>query len=205
MSESRLNPPESLITARLLLRKPRPEDAPLIFAAYAQDPEVTRYLAFRPHRDLQETHAALNRFSEGWRTGRSFCWLIFRGDTDQLAGAIAARPDQGINLGYLLARPFWGQGLMSEALTAIVDWAFSEPSVFRVWAVCDLENQASAALLERNGFHHEGVLRKWSLHPNLSDIPRDCFCYAKTRGLWRKGLPNFAEISKYGIEPQHAP
>ena len=176
-----MNPPESLTTSRLLLRKPRPEDAPLIFAAYAQDPEVSRYLTFRPHRDISEAKEAVERSLENWRTGKSYSWLIFSRDGEKLVGAISARNDQGINLGYLLARPFWGQGFMSEALAAIVDWAFTNPSVFRVWAVCDLENTASARLLERNGFHNEGVLSRWSLHPNISEIPRDCFCYARTR------------------------
>jgi ribosomal-protein-alanine N-acetyltransferase len=181
MPEIRVTPPESLTTARLLLRKPRKEDAPLIFAAYAQDPQVTRYLAFRPHRDLKETDEAVDRFLEGWRSGKSYCWLIFRRDDAELVGAIAARQDQGINLGYALGRPYWRQGFMSEALTAIVEWAFAQESIFRVWAVCDVDNQASAQLLERNGFRQEGVLRKWSLHPNVSDVPRDCYCYAKTR------------------------
>jgi len=176
-----MNPPESLTTSRLLLRKPRKEDAPLILAAYAQDPEVTRYLTFRPHRDLRDTREAVERFLEGWRSRTSFCWLIFTRHDEKLIGAIAARHDQGINLGYLLARPFWRSGFMSEALTAIVDWAFTEPSVLRVWALCDLENEASARLLERNGFNQEGILRRWSLHPNISEVPRDCYCYAKTR------------------------
>lgn len=175
-----MDPPETLATERLLLRKPRPEDAPLIFAAYAQDPEVVRYLTFRPHRDVKETNEAVTRFLENWHAGKSYCWLIFRGDSE-LVGAISAREDQGINLGYLLARPFWGQGFMSEALNAVTAWAFAQSSVFRVWAVCDFENQASARLLERNGFHQEGILKKWSLHPNASDVPRDCYCYAKTR------------------------
>jgi [ribosomal protein S5]-alanine N-acetyltransferase len=176
-----MKPPESLLTERLLLRKPRPEDAPLIFASYAQDPEVTRYLAFRPHRDVKDAHEAVERFLEAWSTGKSYCWLIFLREDNTLIGAIAARPDQGINLGYLLARPFWGEGFMTEALTAIVEWAFTNPSVFRIWAVCDLDNTASARLLERNRFHNEGVLRRWSVHPNISEIPRDCFCYARTR------------------------
>jgi len=181
MPESRINPPESFATKRLVLRKPCVEDVPLIFAAYAQDPEVVRYLTFLPHRSLKETHEAVARFLEGWGSGKSYCWLIFRRDREELIGAISARADQGINIGYVLARPFWGQGFMSEALGAIVEWAFSVPSVFRVWAVCDLENDASARLLERNGFRQEGVLKKWSLHPNVSDVPRDCYCYAKTR------------------------
>jgi ribosomal-protein-alanine N-acetyltransferase len=181
MPESRTRPPESFATLRLILRKPRPEDASLIFATYAQDPEVVRYLTFRPHRDVKDAHEAVERFLEGWRSGKSFCWLIFRRDRDELIGSIGAREDHGINVGYLLARPFWGQGFMSEALGAIVDWAFSVPSVFRVWAVCDVENEASARLLEKNGFDQEGLLRKWSLHPNVSEVPRDCYCYAKTR------------------------
>ena len=181
MPDPRPSPPESFLTARLHLRKPRPEDAPLIFAAYAQDPEVTRYLTFRPHREVREAEEAVERFLESWRTGKSYSWLILRRADDQLIGAISARNDQGINLGYALARPFWGHGFMSEALNAVVDWAFSIPSVFRVWAVCDLENVASARLLERNDFRQEGILTKWSLHPNISEVPRDCYCYARTR------------------------
>lgn len=124
MPEPSISPPESFVTKRLLLRKPHPEDAPLIFAAYARDPEVTRYLAFRPHRDLKESEAAVERFLEAWRTGKSYCWLIFRREDGTLLGAIAARHDQGINLGYALARSYWRQGFMSEALQAVMEWAF---------------------------------------------------------------------------------
>ena len=176
-----MNPPESLTTDRLILRKPRSDDAPLIFATYAQDPEVVRYLTFRPHQQVRESEEAVARFSGNWDAGRSYHWLIFRREPEQLVGAISAREDQGIVLGYLLARSFWGQGLMSEALKAVTDWAFTQPGVFRVWAVCDLENEASARVLERNGFRQEGILRRWSLHPNVSEIPRDCYCYARTR------------------------
>ena len=193
MPESKLTPPDSLVTERLLLRKPRPDDAPLIFAAYAQYLEVTRYLTFRPHRELRDSNEAVARFLENWCSGKSYCWLIFRRENEQLVGAISAREDQGINLGYLVARPYWRRGFMSEAVSAVAEWAFAQPGVFRVWAVCDMENEASARLLEKNGFHQEGILRKWSLHPNISDIPRDCYCYAKTRS---KRLPIFSRTSK---------
>jgi len=181
MPELPIIPSESFTTARLLLRKPRLEDAPLIFASYAQDPEVVRYLTFLPHRELRESAEAVQRFIDNWETGKAFHWLIFQRENEQLVGAISARHDQGINIGYALARPFWRQGFMSEAVSAVVEWAFSVPGIFRVWAVCDLENGASARLLERNGFREEGILRKWSLHPNVSRVPRDCCCYAKTR------------------------
>jgi ribosomal-protein-alanine N-acetyltransferase len=138
MPDSDFIPPESFTTARLLLRKPRLGDAPLIFASYAQDPEVVRYLTFLPHRDVQETDEAVSRFLENWRSGKSYCWLIFQRDSDGLIGAISARHDQGIIIGYALARPFWGKGFMSEAVNAVVEWGFSMPGVCRVWAVCDL-------------------------------------------------------------------
>ena len=174
-------PPESFQSARLLIRKPRPADAPLIFDAYASDPEVVRYLTFRPHQALRESEEAVQRFLDNWETGKAFHWLMFHRESGQLMGAISARREQGIVLGYCLARRFWRQGYMSEAVNALVEWAFTDSSVFRVWAVCDLDNEASAQLLERNGFHQEGILRKYSLHPNVSEIPRDCYCYAKTR------------------------
>ena len=202
MPESKLNPPDSLITERLVLRKPRPDDAPLIFAAYAQDPEVTRYLTFRPHRELSDTHEAVDRFLENWRSGKSYCWLIFHRQTEDLVGAISAREDQGINFGYLIARPHWRRGFMSEAVSAVTEWAFGQPGVSRVWAVCDMENDASARLLEKSGFHQDGILRKWSLHPNISDIPRDCYCYAKTRSA---GLPIFSRTSKIRRSRTHPP
>jgi RimJ/RimL family protein N-acetyltransferase len=177
-----MTPFDSLQTSRLVLRKPRLADAPLIFETYGQDAEVTRYLMWRPHNNVKDAQAAVQRFLKGWKSGTQFCWLIFAQDTGELVGSIAARKDEnGVNLGYLLARSRWGRGFMTEAVTAVVSWAFSDPSVFRVWAVCDVENRASAWVLEKTGFLQEGVLKKWSLHPNVSAIPRDCYSYAQTR------------------------
>jgi len=50
--------------------------------------------------------------------------------------------------------------------------------IYRVWATCDVDNVASARLLERVGMEREGVLRRWLVHPNLSEAPRDCLCYS---------------------------
>ncbi len=63
---------------------------------------------------------------------------------------------------------------MTEAANAVVDWALSQPEVFRVWAVCDVENVASARFLEKIGMRREGTLSRWIIHPNISEQPRDC-------------------------------
>ena len=112
---------------------------------------------------------------------QSAFYSITRTD-EELIGCIAARPkDNEIEIGYVLARKFWGQGLMPEASAAIVEWAFTEPAVSRVTALCDVENTASARALEKAGFHREALLERRSILPNISDEPRDCYQYAKNR------------------------
>jgi len=178
-----VNPPEELTTARLTLRKPRPSDAPLLFASYAQDPEVTRFLLWRPHAVVSNSEAFIERALENWVGGSTFSWFLFTRTDDELVGCIAARPKDGeVELGYVLARKFWGRGLMLEAITTITDWAFTHPAVSRVTAFCDIENAASARLLEKAGFRQQGIRECWSVHPNISDEPRDCYAYATLRG-----------------------
>jgi RimJ/RimL family protein N-acetyltransferase len=70
---------------------------------------------------------------------------------------------------------------MTEAATSIVDWAIAQPQIFRVWAFCDVENAASARVLEKLGMKYEGILRRWLAHTNISADPRDCLCYAKVK------------------------
>lgn len=70
---------------------------------------------------------------------------------------------------------------MTEAVRAVVDWAIGQPEMHRVWAVCDVDNKASARVLEKAGMEREGILRRWSIHPNISEFPRDCICYAKVK------------------------
>jgi [ribosomal protein S5]-alanine N-acetyltransferase len=174
--------PDEIRTARMLLRKPCAADAPLMFNAYAQDPAVTRYLTWRPHANIAETRAVIDRFLAAWERQEGFCWLLFMSDAGEMIGSIGARTeDGGFNLGFLLARSYWGRGYMPEAITAVVDWAFTQPWVSRVWAACDVENHSSARALEKAGFSREGVLPQFSVHPNISPDPRDCYAYARSR------------------------
>jgi len=177
-------PPETLHTSRLLLRKPTREDAPLVFRAYGQDPQVAHYVPWRPQTCVSESEAVIARFLDLWRDGGGFHWLLFRHGSRELAGAIGLlREAHQLELGYVLARSHWGEGLMPEAIMPVVEWAFEDPSVFRVGAVCDVDNHQSARVLEKAGFEREGVLRQWALHPNISDVPRDCYSYSKIRGI----------------------
>jgi RimJ/RimL family protein N-acetyltransferase len=166
--------PETIRTDRLVLRRPVEADATSIFDGYAQDPEVVRYLMWRPHASLEDTRAYLGFVQGGWDAATEYTWAITRRGDDRLIGMIAARP-RGFkcDLGYVLAPAHWGQGITAEAGRAVV---------YRVWAVCDVENRASARVMEKLGMQLEGVLRRWVVHPNISSEPRDSLCYARVRG-----------------------
>jgi ribosomal-protein-alanine N-acetyltransferase len=177
-----VNPPQRFETDRLHLRIPRRDDAPAIFAAYAHDPEVTRYLTWRPHKDVSETYAIVDLILKLWKEGDAYSYAITLKDSDSVIGMIAMHPDSfKVGLGYVLSRSHWGKGYMTEVVRAVADWAIHQPDVFRVFATCDAENPASARVMEKAGMIHEGLLRRSMIHPNVSDEPRDCFMYAIVR------------------------
>jgi RimJ/RimL family protein N-acetyltransferase len=158
------------------------EDAPQIFNAYARDPAVTKYLLWRTHKTIDETISFLMTCLKNWEGDHDFGWVIESQDTGELMGMIGISFDQmGANLGYVLASSFWNKGFMTEAVKSITDWGLRQEGIFRVWAVSDVENTASVKVLENSGMQCEGMLRRWIVLPNISNEPRDCFCYSKVK------------------------
>ena len=177
-----MNPPDTITTERLVLRKPRMDDAPVIFETYARDPEVVRYLVWKPHKTVQETEQFLSACKQLWRSGRDYAYAITLKENSSLIGMFGLHPmKMKVEVGYALARPHWGKGYVTEILREVIDWAFTQTEIYRVQAFCDVENLASARVMEKAGMTREGVLRRYVLHPNISDEPRDCFMYAIVR------------------------
>jgi RimJ/RimL family protein N-acetyltransferase len=169
-------------TERLILRAPRMDDAEAIFESYASDPEVTRYLIWRPHCSVADTKDFLTRLAESPAHSREINWAITQSGEDLVRGMIGLRPQGHMaEVGYVLSRRFWGRGYMTESLRAVVAFAFAMPQMYRVWAVCDAENVASARVMEKAGLRFEGILQRYVLHPNISREPRDARCYAITK------------------------
>jgi ribosomal-protein-alanine N-acetyltransferase len=162
-----MKPPEKLETERFTLRKPRMDDARAIFSAYAQDPLVTRYMTWRPHKNLEETYRIVELMLKLWDEGDAYSYAITLKNSDSVIGMIAMHPDGfKVGIGYVLARPYWNKGYITE------------PDIYRVFATCDIENLASVRAMEKVGMQREGILRKYIVHPNISDEPRDAYMYA---------------------------
>jgi ribosomal-protein-alanine N-acetyltransferase len=172
--------PDTFDTARLVLRPVALADARPIFDGYAQDPEVTRFLTWRPHRRVEDTEAYI---SNCLAAAFSRTYVLITRSGEKLIGALDLRQSSPWRLGcgYVLAQSSWGQGLMTEALKTVADWAINQPEIWRIGDFCDVENLASARVMEKAGFSQEGVLIRWSMHPNVSDQPRDCFSFARAK------------------------
>jgi RimJ/RimL family protein N-acetyltransferase len=174
-----MKPPETFETSRLLLRLPTLDDAEPIFQKYAQDPEVSKYLFWRPHENIDTTTVFLHRCIQCWVDETAFPWIITRKNDNMLLGMIEMRIDRfRADFGYGIARQYWGNGYTTEAAKVIIQWAFDQEGIYRVWAICDVENLASARVMEKAGMQKEGILRRFSIHPNISSKPRDCYCYS---------------------------
>lgn len=166
-----------------MLREPREADARLVFEAYTQDPEVARYMVWRPHAALSETEAFIAGCIQAWNEGVRLPYILaLREDVRQPVGMLEVCVlSHTVDIGYVLARRYWGQGLMPEAIRVLTENALALPHFFRVQATCDVENHASARTLKKCGFMLEARLERYTVHPNISPEPRACFMYARCR------------------------
>ncbi len=169
-------------TERLLLRPPTIDDAASIFARYGQDRDVSRYMSWKPHRSLDDTREFLDKLLANIESRTALGYLIFAKHTELLLGSVGGEiSGHLLGFGYCLARDAWGNGFATEAARAFVKSAWANSSLVRIAAMCDVENMASARVLEKVGLTREGILRKYLVLPNLGDSPRDVYMYATVR------------------------
>ncbi len=152
-----------LETERLTLRRMTLRDAADVFA-YSKDPEVARHVLWDAHRDIGESRMYLRYMVQQYRLGQPSSWGIIDKASGRLIGTIGFMkhdPDNScVELGYSLAREFWGQGLMPEALDAVLKECFTVLKVHRVEAQHFSGNPASGRVMEKCGMQHEGRFRQ---------------------------------------------
>ena len=163
----------SLPAPRVTLRFVTAADVPAIYAIFS-DGAVMRYWSRPPMTQLHEAEAHVRDVCAGYRSGDSLQLAIERNSDRALIGTCTLfhfhRGSRRAELGYALARAAWGQGLMHEALQALVSCAFGALDLNRLEADIDPRNSASARSLERLGFRKEGHLReRWMVNGEVSD------------------------------------
>lgn len=153
----------TLQTPRLTLRPFTPADAPAMFANWASDPEVTKYLTWPGHASVDITAWVVNSWCEQYTQPNYYQWAITLQGTDEPIGSIAVVHQEEIisaaEVGYCLGRKWWHQGIMSEALQAVLTCLF-EDGFQRIEAGHDVNNPHSGGVMKKCGMKFEGIHRK---------------------------------------------
>ena len=155
-----MEPRDTLITERLVLRRPALTDTLAVYE-YASDPEVTRFIDWPTHQNARDALNFLRQCTASWTVGTEYTWAVTVKPNNHAVGMVSCRI-QGLaaSMGYVLNRRYWGQGYATEAAATVMSWMFSLSLVCRVWATCDAANLASARVLEKLEMTREGVMRK---------------------------------------------
>jgi RimJ/RimL family protein N-acetyltransferase len=180
----------SLTTARLSLRALADRDAAAFHAIHA-DAEAMRYWSEPAWTDPGRARDVMQRDREALADGSSYRFGLFDA-VDGLVGCCSLHRVDTVQrrgeVGYILRRSHWGRGLMREALSAMVDFAFRTLALRRLEADIDPRNAASARVVVRLGFVFEAWMRaRWQVAGEISDsaifgLLRDDWRAADSRG-----------------------
>lgn len=154
---------QTIETSRLILRRARTEDAEPMFRNWASDKDVTRYLTWPPHENMEVTKTVVASWVEGYRKDDYYHWMIVLKETGEpigsLLASIAGRA-QSAHIGYCIGRAWWHQGIMTEALKAVMGYLFDEVGFHRIEAMHDTNNPHSGDVMKKCGMKYEGTLRQ---------------------------------------------
>lgn len=145
-------------TERLILRVLTLEDNAAVFRHFS-DEEVTRYMDIAPCTDIREADEIIQ-----FHLDDSGCrWGVFDKSTGQLAGTCGYHcwsPGNGAKaeIGFDLSKEYWGRGLMSEAVSPVIQFGLQQMGLCKIEATVDPENIRSMRLLDNLGFQREKEL-----------------------------------------------
>ena len=147
-------------TEHLLLRQIQMSDADALFAFFS-DEEVVE-LSDKRHRSVEDSQEFIRKLQAWYSRRENVEWGITLKGNDQLIGTCGFYAfDEGFqraDIGYELLKTYWRQGIMSEALTAILTFAFTTMGLYHIDAVVYAWNERSQGILRKLGFAHEATL-----------------------------------------------
>ena len=192
---------QTIETERLLLRRLLPADAEMMYANWACDPDVTRWLRWEPHQNAAETRELLDAWVLLYPNPDYYQWALVEKATEQVFGSISIFRSDSVEgdaprtewvgfdnscgiweVGYCMGRPWWNKGLMTEACKAVVDFWFQNTD--GKWLACShaIQNPASGRVMQKAGFvyDHNAEYHKF----DGTAVPNKC--YALTRSHYKE-------------------
>lgn len=170
-----------LETERLILRGWRPEDVEDLYE-YARNPEVGPMAGWAPHPDRETSAEKLRQYIE-----RGDVWAIVLRESGKVIGQIRMYPDENRGkyvakyLSYALSADYWGQGYMTEAVRAVIRYAFEDLDGIDMLSVFHFpENARTKRVIEKCGFEYEATLEKAYTRYDGKVLDNVCYCLMKS-------------------------
>lgn len=148
----------SIETLRLVLRRFDEKDAKDMFQNWAGDPLVCKYLSWGPHSNEEVSRKRILSWISNYMRYNSYVWALELKRNRQAVGSISVEIEddrsQMCEVGYCLGNDYWNQGLMTEALIAVMHFLFYEVGYQRIQAKHDVLNLASGKVMQKAGMHY---------------------------------------------------
>lgn len=177
---------QTIETDRLILRQAHTGDAIPMFRNWASDADVTRFLTWPAHENVDITKCVLNSWITGYDKDDFYQWLIVLKETGEPIGSISVvELNEGVEkaeIGYCIGKAWWHRGIVTESTKAVIDFLFAEVGMNRIEARHDPRNPHSGAVMKKCGMQYEGTAR--SADRNNQGIC-DAARYAILRSDWK--------------------
>lgn len=152
-------------TDRLILRRFELSDAQAMFDHWASDDEVTKYLTWPTHTEVSVTERILGEWVPQYEDTSFYNWaIVLKEHGPEPVGNISVvrweQEGQVPIVGYCLGRRWWHQGIMTEALGAVIDFLFDRVGVERIVAGHDVNNPHSGGVMRKCGMRFEKIREK---------------------------------------------
>lgn len=148
-------------TERLILREIIPEDAEAFFAMDS-NPEVVKYVGIKPLTDINQSTEMIESIRNQYTENGIGRWAVIRKEDGKMVGWSGLKLIKEINnhqnihdLGYRFTPEYWGKGYATETSIAVLNYAFNEMKLDKVFAYADVENEASNHVLRKLAFEEK--------------------------------------------------
>ena len=152
-----------LTTPRLTLRKITPSDLADVYE-YSSDPQVSRFLLWKPHEDKTYTKHYLNYLHSQYKKGRFYDWGIELKENGRMIGTCGFSafdvPNNSAEIGYVLNQSYWGQSIAKEAAMKVIEFGFLTLDLQRISAKYIIENVNSLRVMKKCNMTFEGIHKR---------------------------------------------
>lgn len=184
---------QTIETERLILRQFRKDDAQAMFANWASDAEVTKFMTWTPYQNVEGVAGYLEFIENSYSNNADYHWAIELKEIGEPVGAISVvsmkEAVKSVEIGYGIGRNWWHKGITSEALAAVIKFLFDNTDVNRIEAGHDTNNPNSGKVMFKCGLKYEGTLRQVGIN-------NQGICDTAIYSILREEYPAYKEENK---------